>query len=1327
MYHRFVRYRSLKTKAKLIDRLRRRGKWDWDATQRPYFTPRHVRYASQDAGRSTDRWQEQDELDARKTRESSQDNGFELSEREKEWKGQMEAMRERIERDPYEAVFGKRFEPFWSPLFANWNNVGQASSSASGDAARSNSNVESAQTVYKPLEPEPTRKHAEPDGELPDGQLTNYAYTAKKNVVEPDSDTPNGQPTTYSYGASSPWDSWTKKTSRVEWDSVSGQKRRFEYDPISNRMVQIQPESEVKMVESAIKEKQHGSNSPLMSHGWKAGLKPSPSASTMIDNALKPTGDAPSTHESRKAIAVPTLSNDGNKTSTYFQSLLNTATSQQPPNSRVAGRKHEKYPDHLTADDVRASVGRSNANRRPVEGEEDRETLSRDLLHVTRKRLQLLKQESDSSHTRIITKEQRSRLDQQAVELNARLDALDAAQTKRDAPAQQEQYPNHPANKPSVAERRPAAELETRRVVVERRETSRAREQLQKLLANKSGVDDMRIQSVVREEQQPQEHLPEELTIKSKVEDSIPKSALEETGKLEEQPAKRIDDSMVTSMTRMTRFTPTVKTHEPSTNALSQAKLQPAVDRMQSKPSPVAEDPDDSAAHESTGDFVDYGITTVPKNWEKQADILQGDRVRRMGSSSFATPTLEDHTVHLCDEINQDLSQAPRVSIAEADEDMLRASATRMSDVLGVRSSAEDRVRNEVLGAKSGIKRWMSALNNRRAEYEAKLAREKTAKSPQDAEKDVRAARATALLQAEISDQKSRMHAHEHHIGEGVLQPTERDNLQSKDLSTTHKLNDLDTAFKQMNLNTSMHVDRIKDLERKLADNRMSEAQSLEKEKYLGKIKALREELELAYKQSSLNSEMHLDRISKLEQALKPKAMAMAETNQLAEGDLSPAAVGFAKKDSSKWYKQKASANARGLQDLNQDPDQQLMREVRDIYERAYGTIDVHHRQSRTQPQKDVGLEAALAGHEKKQNYGFRKDNLEAELAQQKSREAQTTGTVAHLSMPRQAVIDDRGMDQDVHGARNLDAGRPDLIGSGQNTAAPVEVQWEEPPVYKILAYDSGNDTFSTATTSSNFTNNETPVSIQAALSQLYQPARFVSHFADLQKDGFQVIHGTKDLLLFKKVKNSPADALADGFALKDHSLVRLSKDQKPDNPTNQTAYINPIDGMAPETGSFASPTGFVGDRWDDTHSAKGLAQPSRTASQAGQPDAALRSALEGYESEKDVQYRHSPRVRRQEHVFSGQHRANTAGSSKQGTRDESSPRSSKELQQKWKSWRSGFKWAVLGIGASTVAYGIGAATERRKETDRDRWRRIQEASRRHEGARWDLGQGRWS
>ncbi|KAK5018500.1 hypothetical protein LTR39_000947, partial [Cryomyces antarcticus] len=44
----------------------------------------------------------------------------ELSSREVRWKRMEEEMRKRIEENPYEAIFGKRFEQFWEPLMPAW-------------------------------------------------------------------------------------------------------------------------------------------------------------------------------------------------------------------------------------------------------------------------------------------------------------------------------------------------------------------------------------------------------------------------------------------------------------------------------------------------------------------------------------------------------------------------------------------------------------------------------------------------------------------------------------------------------------------------------------------------------------------------------------------------------------------------------------------------------------------------------------------------------------------------------------------------------------------------------------------------------------------------------------------------------------------------------------------------------------------------------------------------------------------------------------------------------------------------------------------------------
>ncbi|KAK4913316.1 hypothetical protein LTR28_013779, partial [Elasticomyces elasticus] len=59
--------------------------------------------------------------------------------------------------------------------------------------------------------------------------------------------------------------------------------------------------------------------------------------------------------------------------------------------------------------------------------------------------------------------------------------------------------------------------------------------------------------------------------------------------------------------------------------------------------------------------------------------------------------------------------------------------------------------------------------------------------------------------------------------------------------------------------------------------------------------------------------------------------------------------------------------------------------------------------------------------------------------------------------------------------------------GKSQSTVSGVA--WHEPAVYKVLACDSGNDIITTATTTSNLSDNESAISISSALSQLYQPA----------------------------------------------------------------------------------------------------------------------------------------------------------------------------------------------------------------------------------------------
>src|SRR5205823_8217280 len=132
---------------------------------------------------------------------------------------------------------------------------------------------------------------------------------------------------------------------------------------------------------------------------------------------------------------------------------------------------------------------------------------------------------------------------------------------------------------------------------------------------------------------------------------------------------------------------------------------------------------------------------------------------------------------------------------------------------------------------------------------------------------------------------------------------------------------------------------------------------------------------------------------------------------------------------------------------------------------------------------------------------------------------------------------------------------------------------------------------------------------------RLNNPAKFLPHFLPLQSQGYEIVAGGGDLLVFKKVQ--------DHFASIDDAppLERTNRVEPRQDPSYSN--INPIDGTTTGIGNFASPTGFV--NYDvlsslppdepvpfaETTTAK---EPSQTA-----PPGSV------------------PKVRREEVVFSGQ------------------------------------------------------------------------------------------
>ena len=607
----------------------------------------------------------------------------------------------------------------------------------------------------------------------------------------------------------------------------------------------------------------------------------------------------------------------------------------------------------------------------------------------------------------------------------------------------------------------------------------------------------------------------------------------------------------------------------------TKTNLQSSLSRLGSKHSPRSqkvveeEDADDAAAHESTEPLVaaeDTATANVPKDWSSQAELLQASRIQRTTSKRPYPYPLP--------------------------------------------SFAED-------------------MEARKTAYEA--SRKVPVLSPEQVERQMKLAKANALLEAEVKEQKMLMQAHEGRYA--------------------HKLRslrqELDTAYKQSSVHSDEFTKRIRSL--KEANQDRNEKDS----RYVEKIKSLRDELDTAYKQSSLNAEEHTKRIRYLEGELSKSQHVVAASDAVSggdgisvpkgttvapgEGDMCANVVKYA--DAGRWYKQTTlqtdglaacydAHNAR-VEEMVTPPiaevdsaaaqkerERGLVREVREVYEKAYGTIDTAHRQP------DVVVSDELAEHDAKVGYGFKSDGLAAELVQREREAHEAQGRAEERERETKAMLSALPFDVAEEPAPVESAAPIEPVIPAETESLPSNVNWQEPPLYKVLAYDSGNDTFTQAVTTSASlgSSNERPISIPQALSQLYQPARFVPHFAQLQKDGYQVIYGTSDLLVFRKVaaaavtpESTPEPTLVDHGLIKpmENALVEeaannhehysnaaLMRSHDPTSVENgklmpyenlmaqeaANAYdakakeplINSIDPTMTAAARFANPTGFV-------------------------------------------------------------------------------------------------------------------------------------------------------
>ncbi|PSS25819.1 hypothetical protein M430DRAFT_207074 [Amorphotheca resinae ATCC 22711] len=123
-----------------------------------------------------------------------------------------------------------------------------------------------------------------------------------------------------------------------------------------------------------------------------------------------------------------------------------------------------------------------------------------------------------------------------------------------------------------------------------------------------------------------------------------------------------------------------------------------------------------------------------------------------------------------------------------------------------------------------------------------------------------------------------------------------------------------------------------------------------------------------------------------------------------------------------------------------------------------------------------------------------------------------------------------------------------------------------EPTLYKILAYDPTMQSISTAETTSIVPDTASALTPAEVLLRLSNPSKFFPHFEPLQAQGYEIVSGSGDVLVFRKVRSAgPAE---------------VKEEPSPSSRDRMKKATNPIDGTQSgpiaTTGNFASPTGFV-------------------------------------------------------------------------------------------------------------------------------------------------------
>ncbi|KAK0643799.1 hypothetical protein B0T16DRAFT_331615 [Cercophora newfieldiana] len=144
-----------------------------------------------------------------------------------------------------------------------------------------------------------------------------------------------------------------------------------------------------------------------------------------------------------------------------------------------------------------------------------------------------------------------------------------------------------------------------------------------------------------------------------------------------------------------------------------------------------------------------------------------------------------------------------------------------------------------------------------------------------------------------------------------------------------------------------------------------------------------------------------------------------------------------------------------------------------------------------------------------------------------------------------------------------------------KTTAEPAVAAAPRPTLYKVLVYDPTMQCIDIAETTSVVSDTSTPLTPAEVLLRISNPAKFLPHFGPLQAQGFEIVSGAGDVLIFRKVgAAAPETVRLDAASHSSTEPVVAPSAGRP--------VVNPIDmtggprDYTVAAGRFASPTGFV-------------------------------------------------------------------------------------------------------------------------------------------------------